>query len=227
MTGTTHCYVPILGRRMRVTQLNDDGTMGTHYISTDGFISVTLSSQIEAGTEILQRNASGVLCVNELLSPNFKRFDVEIEFCGVNPALAAYVANGTPYLDYVGDTAGFTIQEGIINGAFSLELWTGLGGALFDEHAGGYLLLPYVHRGNLNDLKIDGQNAVTFGLKGAYTIGGNHWGVGPYNVVMSNDSPGGVAEKLPTAIDAFDHMLMIDTAVAPPASACDPTLITA
>lgn len=227
MTTNVHCYVPILGKRIRVTQMNDDGTTGLSYIATDGFISVTLSAQIEAGVEILQRNAAGVLCVNEKLASNFKRFNVDIEFCGVNPALASYVANGNPYADYAGDTAGMTISEGIIDGAFALEIWTGVGGAVNDEHANGYFLLPFVHRGNLEDMKIDGSNAVTFGLKGGYTLGGNAWGVGPYNVVSSNDSPSGTAVKLPTALDPFDHFLMIDTAIAPPAAACNPTLVTA
>jgi hypothetical protein len=221
---TTHCFVPILGRRIRVTQLTDGGDIGTTQITTDGFVTLTLSAQIEAGTEILQRNAAGILCVNELLAPNFKRFNVEIDFCGVNPSLVSYVANASEYADYAGDVAGFTIREGIITGAFGLELWTGVGGALFDETANGYFLLPYVHRGNLGDIKVDGENAATFQLTGAYTVGGNNWGVGPYAVVINDDSPG-VPDVLPTAIDPFDHLLMIDTAVAPPASACAPAPI--
>jgi len=223
---TTHAFVPFLGRRIRVTQLTDGGDIGTSQIVTEGFITLTLSSQIEAGTEILQRNAAGILCVNELLSPNFKRFNVEIEFCGVNPSLVAYVANAATYADYAGDVAGFTIREGIITGAFALELWTGVGGALFDETANGYFLLPYVHRGHLGDIKVDGEKAVTFQLTEAYTVGGNSWGIGPYKVVINDDSPG-VPDFLPAAIDPFDHLLMIDTAVAPPAVASSPAPIAA
>lgn len=222
---TTHKYIPILGRRIRVSQLNEDGTIGAKYIATDGFVTVTLSASIEDGTEILQRNASGALCVNELLAPNFKRFTVEIEFCNVNPSLVAYVANAKEYADYAGDVAGFTIGEGFIEGAFALELWTGLGGEINNETAGGYMLLPFVHKGNLGDITIDGENAATFSLTNAYTLGGNGWGTGPYKVVVNDDSPG-VPSVLPTALDPLDHFLLIDTAVAAPPVANTPVAVT-
>lgn len=221
---TTHCFAPILGKRIRVTQLNDDGTLGTQYIVTDGFITVTLAAQIEAGTEILQRNAAGILCINELLSPNFKRLTVDVEFCNVNPSLLSFVTNAQEYNDYAGDAAGFTIGEGLITGAFALEIWTGLAGSINDDNANGYMMLPYVHKGHLDDIKLTSTAATNFNLKNGYTQGGNSWGVGPFSVVMNNDSPG-VASKLPTSVDPFDHLLVMDTSVAAPPSACAPSVI--
>jgi hypothetical protein len=93
------------------------------------------------------------------------------------------------------------------------------GGAAF---AGGYLLLPFVVGGVLGDITVDGENAVTFSLTGAYTKGGNAWGVGPYNVV-NNATP--APSPLPTALDPFDHLLLVDTSLAPPAASCDPVLM--
>ena len=40
---------------------------------------------------------------------------------------------------------------------------------------GGYVLLPNVRAGVLGDISVDGENAVTFSLTGAYTKGGNAW----------------------------------------------------
>src|SRR3546814_20276438 len=54
-------------------------------VATDGFISLTLTSEIEEGTEIITRKADGSLCVNERPSDSFKRFTLEMEFCGVDP----------------------------------------------------------------------------------------------------------------------------------------------
>jgi hypothetical protein len=223
---TTHLFAPILGRRLRATQLLDDGKVGLNKIVTDGFVTVTLSSTIEEGTEIVKRNAAGQLCVNELGNPSFKRFTVEIEFCGVNPSLLAYVAHAKEYKDYANDIAGFTVPEGEIKGLFALELWTGLSGSMADTKAGGYMLLPQIHKGNLGDITIDGENAVTFSVTGAYTVGGNQWGVGPttYKPVANAT---GVASVLPLALDPLDHLLLIDTAVAAPPSSGQPTLVTA
>jgi hypothetical protein len=219
----THKFAPLLGKRIRVTQMNDDGTVGAHFIATDGFITVTLSAQVEDGTEIITRNAFGQLCINEKMNPTFKRLDIEIEFCGVNPSLLSYVSNAVEYEDYAGDVAGFTIPEGEIVGQYALEVWTGLSGALNDTHANGYMLLPYAGKGNIDDIKVDGEDAIDFNLTGSSTRGGNQWGIGPYDVVMNGvtddsgaEDSGGVAAPLPTALDPFDHFLLIDTAVAAP-----------
>lgn len=223
-----HTFVPVLGKRIRVTQLTGGGAVGTgaQTISTDGFITVNLTSETEDGTEILVRNASGALCVNEKRPNSFKRFNVEMEFCGVNPQLLTMTTNAEPYEDAAGDLAGFTVPEGEIMKQFALELWSGLSGYISDdaaEEASGYFLLPFIAGGTLGDITVDGENAITFSLKGAYTKGGNSWGKGPFNVVAS---VGGTAAKLPTAVDPFDHLLVMDTAVAPPPVASDATVVT-
>lgn len=223
----THAFIPVLGKRIRVTRLDNcgnppEGAEEESLLATDGFINVALSAEVEDGTEILVRNAAGNICVNERLSNSFKRFNVSIEFCGVNPSLLAMVTNAETYLDYAQDVAGFTIPEGAIEKDFALELWTGLSGeacAPGTEEASGYLLLPFVRGGTLGDLTIDGENAVTFTLEGAYTKGGNAWGVGPYDVLMNEDNAGA---PLPTPLDPLDHLLLVDTALAPPPSAVDP-----
>ena len=229
---TTHCFIPLLGKRMRVTEVDSCGIIlpDANQLSTDGFITVNLSSEVEDGTEIIVKKASGALCVNERQASSFKRFNVEMEFCGVNPSLLGMVSNATPYQDYGGDDAGFTVAEGELNKWFALELWLGMSGQVCapgTEEASGYMLLPFVVGGVLGDISIDGENAVTFSLTGAVTRGGNGWGVGPYNVLMDATVPPGVAAPLPTALDPYDHLLLIDTAVAPPPEACDPAPVTA
>lgn len=226
----THRFTPVLGKRIRATQLDDCGAVpaGGLQLVTDGFMTVTLTSEVEEGTEIIQRNAAGQLCVNERLADSFKRLTVEIEFCGVNPSLLALVSHAKEYEDYAGDVAGFSLGEGEIDGHFGLELWTGLSGQACQPgqtgEASGYMLLPFVQSGILGDITVDGENAVTFSLTGAYTKGGNQWGVGPYDVVY-NDAETPAPAPLPTALDPFDHLLLIDTAVAPPPVANSPAPI--
>jgi hypothetical protein len=78
------------------------------------------------------------------------------------------------------------------------------------------MLLPFVNAGVLGDVEVTGEDAITFSLTGAYTRGGNAWGTGPYEVLMNM----GVPDVLPTALDPLDHLLLVETGVAPPPSAC-------
>lgn len=217
----TRCFVPLLGKRIRVTELDSCGALlvGGTMLATDGFTTLTLSAEVEEGTEIIVRKASGALCVNEKMADSFKRFTVEIEFCGVNPSLLALVTNAEEYADG-DDVIGFTIAEGEIAKWFALELWTGLSGVVCapgTEEASGYILLPFVVAGVLGDVEVTGEDAITFSMTGAGTKGGNQWLVGPYDV-YGGATPG----PLPEPLDPFDHFLMIETDVAPPPEACDP-----
>lgn len=214
----THTFSPVLGKRYRVTTLDDCGrvTDQAQNIVGDGFVTVTLSSETEEGAEIIQRKFTGALCVNEKQSDSFKRFTLEIEFCGVNPDLLSSVSNAQPYHDAAGDVAGFTVPEGDIKKAFALEIWMGLSGQACgedQEEASGYLLLPFVQAGVLGDIEMGGEDAVTFSLTGSYTKGGNGWGVGPYNVVFGEDE---TPSPLPEALDPLDHLLLMDTGLAVP-----------
>src|SRR3546814_19393235 len=104
-----------------------------------------------------------------------------MEFCGVDPDLLSVTTNAEPYADYDLENAGFTVAEGTIDKRFSFELWTGLSGRACepgDEEASGYLLLPFVNAGVLGDIEVTGEDAVTFSMTGAFTKGGNAWGVG-------------------------------------------------
>lgn len=220
-----HCIIPLLGKRLRVTPADSCGVIApdAEYVATDGFVSITLSSEVEDGAEIIVRKASGALCVNEKRANSFKRFTVELHFCGVNPALLGLTTNAKPYIDgYSSDVIGYTVPEGEINKWFSLELWTGLSGGVCApgaEEASGYILLPLVTAGVLGDIEITGEDAIDFSMTGAYTKGGNQWGTGPFDVQLDDS---GDPARLDPGVDAFDHLLMIDTALAPPPDSCDP-----
>lgn len=223
----TRCFTPVLGKRIRVVALDSCGARPAaaaidSMAVTDGFISITLSAEVEDGAEIITKKASGALCVNEKAADSFKRFTVEMEFCGVDPGLLSLVTNAEIYENYAAVAAGIVVPEGDINKKFSLELWTGLAGAACEagaDEASGYMLLPFLNSGVLGDLTVDGENAVSFMMTGAYTKGGNAWGVGFANVI-AGVTPGFAPSKLPTALDPLDHLLLIETGIAPPASVC-------
>lgn len=220
----TRCFTPLLGKRLRAISLDECGNTpasGTadSVVTTDGFVSITLSAEVEDGSEIITRKADGSLCVNEMTAASFKRFTVESEYCGVDPGLLAVTTNAEIYENYEAIAAGIVVPEGTITKKFSLELWTGLSGeacAEGVEEASGYMLLPFVQAGVLSDITIDGENAISFGMTQGFTKGGNAWGEGPFNVM----SDGGTPAPLPTPLDPLDHLLLVATDIAPPASVC-------
>lgn len=226
----THFFTPILGKRLRATTVDACGKViedPEGAVATDGFVSIQLSSEVEEGEEIIQRKASGALCVNEKMADSFKRFTVEIEFCGVSPHLLSKMTNAEVYEDWAGDAAGITVAEGEMTKAVALELWTGLSGQACAEgadEASGYMLLPFLKAGVLGDIEVNGEDAITFSLTGAYTVGGNGWGVGPYDVLYNEEN---APSPLPTALDPYDHLLLVDTGLAPPPSSHEPVAVPA
>lgn len=214
-TTNAHCFAPVLGKRLRITQLNDAGDVppNAKQVTTEGFITVTLSPQISEGTEIVQRNANGSICVSEKMADSFTRMTVQIQYCGVLPGALTLTTIAEPYRDANSELSGFTLPEGELTEKFAVELWTGVSG---ESGSFGYMLLPFVQGGLVGEISVDSENAINFTLNNAYTKGGNAWGTGPYPVV----SDGNGESVLPSPIDEDVHMLVIDTSVAPPPSQC-------
>lgn len=218
------CFIPLLGKRLRVTRLDECGNPPASgdpdaVVVTDGFISLSLTSEVEEGPEIITRKADGSLCVNEKTSDSFKRFTLEVEFCQVDTDLLTLMTNGEVFPGYEEGRDGLTIPEGTVDSKFGLEMWTGLTGQACvpgAEECSGYMLLPFVNGGVLGDLEVTGEDAITFSMTGAFTKGGNSWGVGPYNVLDDTGAP----SPLPQELDPLDHLLLIDTCIAPPPSQC-------
>lgn len=220
---TTQCFKPIFGKRIRVSQMDSCCRAVTGgdcaEIVTDGFISLSLSSEVEDGAEIITKKADGSLCVNFKAPDAFKRFTLEMEFCGVDPDLLSFMTNMSAYADYDGNVVGATAYEGTVENKFGLEIWTGLAGESCPtgaEEASGLITLACVNAGVLGDITIDGENAVSFTMTGAYTVPGNSWGQGVHNVVLDGVTP----SLLPTPLLPNEPLLIMQTGVAPPPSAC-------
>jgi hypothetical protein len=220
----TKCFTVVRGKRLRVTRLDEcgnppgSGEAGS-LVVTKGFISVGLTSEVESGDDITQKNADGELCVSDRSQDQFKNWSVAGELCEVDPALLSLVSNVTLEEDWNGDVVGVRGYQGAPTGRFALEVWTGVPGS--DCVPGeatnfGYLLLPFVVPGVLGDITIE-NGAATFSFSG-FTRGAGGWGVGPYDVVPTNvdNDPGPLAVPMTNA----EHHLMRLTTVAPPEVDC-------
>jgi hypothetical protein len=213
----------IKGRVMRLTRLDECGAPATSeecgVIVTEGFISVTLSNEIEAGEEYTQKNAWGDFCIAEKDGDRVKWANVAISMCEVDPEILDLVGGANPVV--VGsDTIGATFGTEPNPNAFAIEVWTKKAGSEACGASGGnpewgYFVVPYVRNGILDgDLTI--ENApLTIGLKGEGIGASDTWGVGPHG-----DNP----MKATTGFPAGDLYGIVVTDVQPPAvtDGCQP-----
>lgn len=221
---STTCFSVVRGKRLRITRLDECGNppedeTPNSLVVTKGFISVGLSAVSADGTDISQMNADGDLCVNDRSRDQFRRWDLDIELCDVDPALLSMLTNVTVEEDWDGNVVGIRQPEGSTVDSFALELWTGVPGedCLPGQDATyGYLLLPFVIGGSLGDVTVENGNT-TFSVS-AFTKGGGGWGVGPFDVVAEDalNTPG----RLDLPIAAGEHMVLRTTTVAPPDPEC-------
>ena len=193
------CFSLVRGRAMRVTRLDGCGTPVVGPSSTvvsDGFIQVALTANVDEGTTISVQNAAGKTCVLDEPCPTFTGYDVEVQFCQVDPDLYAMMTAQEVVLDASSNSVGFGIDSDAdaCGAGFALELWSNVPAAVCEAGATagqfGYFLIPFLRGGVLGDFTI-GNDAVNFTLSGAKSRDGNQWGVGPYNVVSGT---GGTSE---------------------------------
>ena len=213
-------YSLVRGRAMRATRTNGCGnpTPGADSVVTsEGFISVGLTANTEAGETISVTNAAGKVCVQDEPTPKFVNYSVEINFCGVNPDLVGMLTGQPLVLDAQGEAVGFRMNSKIdvdLSG-FALELWAGVAGQACDTTGAtsyGYVLLPFIKGGTLGDFSIE-NGAVNFSVTGAKTKDGSGWGVGPYDVVLDAT---GTPSPLAEVITEGDHLHLELTSVPPP-----------
>jgi hypothetical protein len=216
----TKCFTVVRGKRLRITRLDECGNPPppldeAAFVVTKGFITVSLSANTADGTDIEQMNADGDLCVVDRSRDQFKWWDVEIELCDVDPGLLSLMSNVNLEEDWNSDIVGIRGYQGAPEGAFALELWSGVPGTdcLPGEPTNyGYLLLPFVNPNVLGDITIENGNT-TFTVSG-YTRGSGGWGVGPYDVIPTDidNTPGPLLDPM----ESDEHHLMRLTTIAPP-----------
>lgn len=221
----TVCFTPIQGERIRVTELDECGNVpeGALSVVSDGFVTVNLSAELEAGDEFIVKNAAGRLCINQKDQDTLKRLNVDIDWCQVDP-LIYNLMSGFPTVhdgDSPGDDiVGFRITEAKLDTKVAVELWTNLSGDACGEEGDqcwGYILLPYMTGFGLGDFTIE-NGPVTFASSGGYTQGNSGWGVGPYDDVVGMAAESCTA--LTTAFQPDEHAEIRVTCCPPPTPGC-------
>src|SRR5262245_46444658 len=123
-------YALVRGRALRATKLNGCGgvVLGPDsVVTTNGFISVGLTPNVEEGQAISVTNAAGDVCVLDQPTPKFTSWTVVVTLCGVDPALFHLLTGQPLVLNAAGDEAvGFRVNSkvDVDKSGFAMELWS-------------------------------------------------------------------------------------------------------
>lgn len=222
----TTCPSFLRGNVMRVTRLNSCGQPvygDCNMVVSDGFVTATLSAEIQEGEEVTVTKANGQTCISDRACDQLRWYTTEIEFCQVDPDLIQ-IMNPTweRVLDYQGDKVGYNANGTLTcDTGFALEIWMNTYGATdvcsgeTAQGAWGYILLPWVVGGAPGDLEI-GNDAISFSFSGRTKIG-SRWGRGPYPVTLGENA---VPSRLLTDIGPDTHYRLFVTTVRPPEPEC-------
>lgn len=184
MTAPALCASPIQGTRMRITRLDQCGIPVSGVggmVVTEGFVQVQVSQNYEDGTTYELRNAQGDYCVDEQGPDQYRRSDLTIQFCAIDPDVvnlitgSLVITTGAPVTG-----TGFWVLGGATETRFSLEVWQAVAGVscLGANPLRAYWAWPNLFGGRFNDFTI--QDGVLEWSLSARTAPANAlWGTGP------------------------------------------------
>lgn len=184
MPQPTLCAAPIRGTRMRIIRLDACGLpvsgVGGQVV-TDGFVQVEATQDYEDGTEYEIRNAQGAFCVNEVGPDQFRRSNLTIQFCAIDPDVvnlitgAVVITTGAPVTG-----TGFWVLEGSNEARFSLEVWQAVAGVacVGTQPLRAYWAWPNLFGGRFNDFTIQ-DGALEWQLSAKTAAANTGWGTGP------------------------------------------------
>lgn len=211
------------GQKIRVTKLDGCGNVvlgPDSVVETEGFITLGLTANTFEGTTITQELANGKRCINDVPTPVFQDFTVQLTLCGVDPNLYNLMtANPLVYNDAPTPEAygiDITSDAPVDKAGFAIEVWSGTADdacSVDGDVSFGYAILPFVKGGVAGDQSWE-NSALNFTINGAKTKDGNSWGVGPYDVEIDNT---GAESPLLQPLGTKTHQRIIPTFMPPPA----------
>jgi hypothetical protein len=174
----------------------------------------------EEGDEFIQKDGWGDLCINDRANSVFKRANVTVEFCRVDPELFSIILGADLIVDGAGNAIGYRRSEGLNEANFALEGWVGVPAqeCTSDNLDYGYLIFPFTTDAKVSDVTFE-NGTTTFEMAG-FTRPGVGWGTGPYDVMSDYESPTPGFGPLDPAIGSLEHYRKFLSNAPVPAAPC-------
>jgi hypothetical protein len=219
------CYGTFRFKRVRATLLDACGNPvigSSSTVMTDGMIKVDIKAVTQSGDTYVQKNGDGKLCINESSPDQLQWLTTDIDFCKVDPELYNLLTGLPLVMDdaTTPNAIGYSITESDwASGNAALEFWQDVSGQACGTTGKTYryVVLPFNVYGVPGDQTLE-NGATTFTIS-SRTHKDSPWGVGPYNVRMTQGATPTAAPLL-TAIQSDEHVRSLLTTLAPPAAAC-------
>jgi hypothetical protein len=192
--------------------------------TSEGFVDITLTKVNQDRQDALQLTANGNICVDKPKGPILRWYEVNLQFCLVDPELLNIMTADPIVLNdaEIPEAVGWDTEVGSQDlSFFALEFWVGTEDEGCDDGSivYGYGVLPFMRQGVLTDLTFG--NAVATFTVNAITKGNSQWGVGPYNVLINESGANaGLPGPLLTSIGPKVHKRFFWTTLAPPEGVC-------
>jgi hypothetical protein len=221
------CHSVVRAPAIRVTRLDECGEpieSACSSATSEGFVDITLTKILQERQDALQITANGDICVDKPKAPKLRWYEVNLQFCLVDPELLNIVTADPLVLDdsETPEAVGWDTEEDSIEASFfAFEFWVGTEDEACDDGSVvyGYGLLPFLRQGYITDLTFGNQ--VTNFTVNAISKGNSQWGTGPYNVLINQTGANaGLPGPMLTAIGPKVHKRFFWTTLAPPEGVC-------
>lgn len=222
-------YGEVQGKVIRLTKIDRCGLPiqgPANRLVTDGFIRVNADPELKARNDIETTNAAGDICVSASKAAIRKWWNLQIDFCQVDPEAFNLLTSWPMVIDHNGNPIGFRDSDTVDSEyGVAIEIWTGVpdddscdipvDDSIFSTLGtgvkSGYTLLGATEFMSGPLTTEDG--AATFQMNGR-TIAMPRWGRGPYNVAGTDDD--GTPGRLLAPTSKKEHITKFWTPVPPP-----------
>ena len=227
------CASPLRVPAVRLTQLDSCGNVvegDCASATSTGIITIEQTLELNDRQDYFTVNADNEVCIDDTAPPILKWINLTITFCNVDPELFNIATAEPLILDDVTPTpnaVGFGTDVGSVdNSFFAFEAWTRLSRSNACDGGTqryGYFLLPFLSEGMTGDLTL--ENGLANFTVTARSNANSLWGVGPYNIQLTQAAPAGVPSPLFSPIPSNRHRQMQWVNLAPPAGVCGCTAL--
>ena len=126
------CPRSIKACAIRITRQNEcdialDPLTPNSRITTNGFMELNLSPDVESGEDITTKNACGDICIRDKDCDRLKGFEVELKLCGVPLPVLEMLTGATLLSDGLGGFNGLVMRESkgsACENSKMLEVWS-------------------------------------------------------------------------------------------------------
>lgn len=180
------CLPQVQADRIRVALLDADGTTApgaSNLYVSDALTTLTATPVYTDADEIEEKNASGTVCVNFKGDDTFKRLDVTLTICTVDPYLHALLTGAQGDVLTDGTAVGFAYPPigPLTSNGISIELWAKRinNGAVDPDYPYAWWAMPRVKNLRLGDRTFEnGAQASPFS---GQALENPNWFDGPTN----------------------------------------------